>query len=123
PGVRVADPLPLIGVSASSTGPVHLNGVELSDDWLIAGPSPNVMSSGIGGNAGGYETSTLAIGLAGAAVDFLSAEASKRADLSAPTTALRDEHSSLLNDLLHVARGDADCTKESIRQRANSLTL
>ena len=26
PGVRVAEPLPLIGVSASSTGPVHLDG-------------------------------------------------------------------------------------------------
>lgn len=123
PGVRIADPLPLIGVSASSTGPVHLDGVELTDDWLIAGPSPNVMSSGIGGNAGGYETSTLAIGLAKAAIDFLATEASKRPDLSEPTNALRAEHSSLLNDLLHVVRGDSSCTKESIRQRANSITL
>ena len=62
PGVSVADPLPLIGVSASSTGPVHLKGVELTDDWLIAGPLPNVMSSGLGASTGGYETSTLAIG-------------------------------------------------------------
>ena len=27
-----------IGVSASSTGPVHLDRVEVSDEWLIAGP-------------------------------------------------------------------------------------
>ena len=47
--VTVADPLPLIGVTASSTGPVHLKSVEFSDDWLIAGPPPNVMSSGLGG--------------------------------------------------------------------------
>ena len=29
----------------------------------------------------------------------------------------------LLDDLLHVVRGEATCTKESIRQRANSLVL
>ena len=84
PGVRVAAPLPLIGVTASSTGPVHLDGVELSKDWLIAGPVENVMASGLGGSTGGYETSTLAIGLAQAAIDFLAAEATKRSDLTEP---------------------------------------
>jgi alkylation response protein AidB-like acyl-CoA dehydrogenase len=123
PGVRVADPLPLIGVTASSTGPVHLDNVELSEDWLIAGPMENVMSGGLGASTGGYETSTLAIGLAKAAVDFLATEAAKRSDLLEPMTALRNEHQLLLDDLIHVARGDAGCTKESIRQRANSLVL
>ncbi len=86
PGVTVADPLPLIGVTASSTGPVHLKSVELTEDWLIAGPLPNVMSSGLGASTGGYETSTLAIGLAAAATDFLSDEASRRPDLAEPAT-------------------------------------
>jgi alkylation response protein AidB-like acyl-CoA dehydrogenase len=36
PGVTVADPLPLVGVSASSTGPIHLDGAEVPSDWLIA---------------------------------------------------------------------------------------
>jgi alkylation response protein AidB-like acyl-CoA dehydrogenase len=123
PGVRVADALPLIGVTASSTGPVHLDGVEISEDWLIAGPVENVMASGLGASTGGYETSTLAIGLAQAAIDFLSAEAIKRSELTEPMTALRLEHQQLQEDLLHVARGDAGCTKETIRQRANSLVL
>ena len=70
PGLSVADPLPLVGLSASSTGPVHLKGVELSRDWLIAGPVPNVMQSGIGGSTGGYETTALAIGLAQAALEL-----------------------------------------------------
>ncbi len=104
PGLTVPDPLPLIGVSASSTGPVQLDGVEVTDDWLIAGPLPNVMASGIGASTGGHETSTLAIGLAGAAIDFLSAEVTRRADLQQPAGALRAEHSRLLNDLLGVAR-------------------
>ncbi len=135
-GVAVAAPLPLIGVSASSTGPVHLDGVEISDDWLIAGPVANVMASGLGASTGGFETSTLAIGLAKAAVDFLAAEAAKREDLMAPMLALRSEHTQLVDDLLaSVAAGDSPAerravrlsprpiSKESIRQRANSLAL
>ncbi len=142
-GLSVAEPLPLIGVSASSTGPVHLSHAEVTDDWLIAGPVANVMASGLGASTGGYETSTLAIGLAQAAIDFLAAEAAKRPDLAEPMLALRAEHASLRDDLLAVARGEAACrtdspvgqssnkaatdrivrptSKESIRQRANSL--
>ncbi len=123
PGVTIADPLPLIGVTASSTGPVHLKSVELTDDWVIAGPLPNVMSSGLGASTGGYETSTLAIGLAAAATDFLSDEATRRPDLAEPATALRTEYQSLFDDLLNVVRGESVCSKESLRQRANSLVL
>jgi hypothetical protein len=83
----------------------------------------NVMASGIGAGTGGHETSTLAIGLAHAAIDYLAAEAARRTDLQEPTVALRAEHSRLLNDLLGVARGDSSCSKESLRQRANSLVL
>lgn len=123
PGVTVPEPLPLIGVAASSTGPVHLDGVEVTSDWLIAGPTPNVMASGIGASTGGHETSTLAIGLAQAAIEYLVGEASRRSDLQEPASALRAEHSRLLNDLVGVARGDSTCSKESLRQRANSLVL
>jgi alkylation response protein AidB-like acyl-CoA dehydrogenase len=123
PRVSVADPLPLIAVTASSTGPVLLDNAEVSNEWLIAGPAPNVMSSGVGGVTGSYETSTLACGLAQASIDFLAAEAAKRPDLSEPMRALRAEYESLLRDLFEVARGKSACTKESIRQRANSLVL
>jgi alkylation response protein AidB-like acyl-CoA dehydrogenase len=123
PGVSIAEPLSLIGVSASSTGPVHLTDVEVSNEWLIAGPVANVMAGGLGASTGGYETSTLAVGLARAAIDFLAEESIRRAELKEAMEALRVEHDGLLSDLLHVVRGDATCTKESIRQRANSLVL
>jgi alkylation response protein AidB-like acyl-CoA dehydrogenase len=122
-GLTVAEPLPLIGVTASSTGPVHLAGVEVSNDWVIAGPMPNVMSSGLGASTGGYETSTLAVGLAQVAIDYLEEESGRRPDLHEPADALKNEHKSLLGDLLSTARGESACTKESIRQRANSLVL
>ena len=44
-------------------------------------------------------------------------------DLTEPATALRTEHQSLLDDLLHIVHGESACTKESLRQRANSLVL
>ena len=137
-GLSVAAPLPLLAVSASSTGPVHLDGVEISDDWLIAGPMPNVMSSGVGAGTGGYETSTLAVGLTQAAIDYLETESARRRDLQAPLSALRAEHRQLLDDLLAVARGVSNVVaglptaplvagsgdpRATIRQRANSLVL
>lgn len=123
PGLSIADPLPLIAVSASSTGPVLLNNAEVSNEWLIAGPAPNVMSSGLGGVTGSYETSTLACGLAQASIEFLAIEAAKRPDLREPMTALRAEHDGLVSNLFEIARGKSSCSKESIRQRANSLVL
>jgi alkylation response protein AidB-like acyl-CoA dehydrogenase len=122
-GLTVAEPLPLVGVSASSTGPVHLNGVEVSRDWLIVGPAADVMRTGIGGSTGGYETSALAVGLAKAAVDFLAGESKQRPELLSPLNALRHEHDRLRDDLLAVVRGEGTCSKESVRQRANTFVL
>ena len=128
-GLSVAEPLPLIGVSASSTGPVHLSHAEVTDDWLIAGPVANVMASGLGASTGGYETSTLAIGLAQAAIDFLAAEAAKRPDLAEPMLALRAEHASLRDDLLavgaakqHVGRAVLS-VKVATKQRRTGLSV
>lgn len=122
-GVSVDDPLPLVGVSASCTGPVRLNGVIISFDQVIAGPVPNVMTSGVGASTGGHETSTLAIGLAQAAIEFLTAEAERRDNLIAPAKALSSEQQALRDDLLAIAKGNNVCSKESLRGRANSLAL
>lgn len=122
-GVSVAEPLDLVGVTASSTGPVHLTDVEVPEKWVIAGPVRHVMASGVGASTGGYETSTLAIGLAKAAIDFLNDEATRRADLQQPAAALEAEQQALFEELLAVARGESNISKESVRQRANSLVL
>jgi alkylation response protein AidB-like acyl-CoA dehydrogenase len=122
-GLSVAQPLPLVGLSASSTGPVRLHGVEVMRDWVIAGPAPNVMQSGVGGNAGGYETSALAIGLARAAIDFLSTEAVMRNEIRPALEALATEQQELEDDLLSLVRGEAACSKEQLRQRANTFVL
>jgi alkylation response protein AidB-like acyl-CoA dehydrogenase len=122
-GVDVAKPARLIGVSASATGAVNFDGAVVPEEYLIAGPKHDVMSAGLGANTGGHETSTLAIGLAGAALDFLDGEAARRDDLQVPRDALRKEHAELTDDLLSLVRGEGSCTKELVRQRANSLVL
>jgi len=116
-------------VTASSTGPVHFDGVEVSRDWLLAGPAANVMHGGVGGSTGGYETSALAIGLAQAALDFLAEQAAKRPELAPPLDALQQEHAQLLADLFAVARGESTIRPAtaapafSVRQRANTFVL
>jgi alkylation response protein AidB-like acyl-CoA dehydrogenase len=122
-GIAVPDPLPLVALTASSTGPVEFHGVDVPRDCLIAGPAAAVMATGLGGSTGGYETTALALGLAQAAIEFLAAEAAKRPDLAAPHDAFAQEHSQLVDDLLSVVRGESRCTKESIRQRANTFVL
>jgi len=102
---------------------VRLDRVEVPTEWVIAGPAPNVMVGAIGGSTGGYETTALALGLARAAIDFLATESAKRPDLQAAHDALRGELNQLTDDLLSLVRGETRCTKESIRQRANTFVL
>lgn len=122
-GVIVGQPFDLVGVTASSTGPVKLDNVRVGSQELIAGPSPEVMRKGRGGTTGGYETSTLAAGVASAALRYLREEAANREDLLAAFDALNDELEQVVSDLLSIATGKPACNNESLRSRANSLVL
>ncbi len=123
PGVTVPDHAQLVGLTASHTGPVNLDQVLVRRDRVLAGPVENVMQSGIGAGTGGIQTSTLAIGLASAAIDFLNDEAERRKDLKPPAAQLREELTGVRDKLLAVAAGQAICTSEDLRQQANSLAL
>ena len=123
PGVRAHEPAKLVGVSASHTGRVHFDNVRVTPDWLVAGPVQNVMMAGRASRPGGHETSTLALGLAAAALEFMAGEVAKRDDLAPAYEALRGEHHEVVADLLAIAAGKSVCTNESLRQRANSLVL
>jgi alkylation response protein AidB-like acyl-CoA dehydrogenase len=122
-GVKAAEPLRLVGVSASDTGPVHFERALFERKHLLAGPIHDVMSQGIGARTGGLETSTLAIGLSDAAIAFLETEAGKRDDLAPAAASLRKEHTAMETDLLAMATGAPSCSTEQLRQRANSLVL
>lgn len=123
PGVSADEPTRLVGLSASHTGAVRFRNVQLSSDWLLGGPVENVMSRGIGGNTGGLQTSTLALGLARAAIRYLEGEATQREDLAAAAGALRSDVEETVDDLLALAAGQTSCTPQDLRFRANSLAL
>ena len=121
--VEVHPPVQLMALSSSHTGRVDFHGVEVSRDWLLAGPAENVMSQAIGANPGGLQTSTRAVGLADAALHFLEEEVKNRPDLEEATRTMRGQWQQLYMDLLAGVAGDSSCTKEQIRSRANHMAL
>jgi len=123
PGVTVEAPLRLLGVSASATGQVRLDGVEISEELVLAGPVRGVLSGGSGSGTGGLQTSSLAVGLASAAIDFLDHESVQRPNLVAVAAGLRVDQTQIEADLLNLAAGEPGCTQDDLRARANSLAL
>lgn len=122
-GVEIPPTADLVGLSASQTGPVRFTDTLIPADALIAGPVENVMQAGAGARTGGLQTSTLAIGLADAAIAIVEQEATKREDLAIVAKSLREEHAAVEADLLALASGETVCSNDELRTRANSLAL
>ncbi|MCA9235814.1 MAG: acyl-CoA/acyl-ACP dehydrogenase [Planctomycetales bacterium] len=121
--VTAPTPLELVALSASHTGQLHLDDVFLAEEWVVLGPAANVMTLGSGGNTGGYQTSTLALGLAKAAIALIARESEKRSELKPALTALADSYEPLQAELFAAVDGTAACSTEELRTRANSLAL
>lgn len=122
-GVEIPPTPKLVALSASRTGEVRFDNARLDEKYLLAGPHPHVMSSGTGAATGGLQTSTLAIGLAKAAIDFVEQQAEQRADLQETSLAIGNQWRQLRDDLLGMAEGNEVCSTEALRTRANSLAL
>jgi alkylation response protein AidB-like acyl-CoA dehydrogenase len=130
PRVRIDPAPPLVGLSASRTGPVHLDKVAVPRRWLLAGPVHEVMKQGLGARTGGSQTSALAIGLAAAAIAFIEQQSAVRADLSEPASALAIERDALMDAMLQLAGQESAnhppacvANASELRARANSLAL
>jgi len=130
PGLRIEKAPQLVGLSASRTGPVHLDEVLVPSKWLLAGPVHEVMKQGLGARTGGTQTSALAIGLATAAIESLQRQAGARNDLAEPGESLAEERDNLLAGMLQLA-GDVAMSAgqacvanaNDLRKRSNSLAL
>jgi butyryl-CoA dehydrogenase len=122
-GVRVQPPLDLMALRGSLTAEVRLEKVELDKKWLLAGPTERVMPAGKGG-AGGLETSCLALGLAGSAIDYLAKEAATRPDLRESADNLEQDRRAVRQEM-HGLAGDGGAPESAgaLRTRANSLVL
>ncbi len=123
PGVEPSAGADLLALSASCTDRVDFHDVRVEPSMLVAGPMQNVMTSGTGGTAGGLQTSTLALGLATAAVNYLQSESEKRADLVAAATGLGNELTQATEQLIRATSGDKTCDSAEIRAQANGLVM
>lgn len=113
----------LVALSASATDRVDFHDVEIPAEFVLAGPVHEVMQRGTGGGTGGLQTSTLAIGLAGAAVEFLRSESSQREDLQPIAAELSRQLRQLESELIAAADGQARCSLLELRSQANRFVL
>jgi alkylation response protein AidB-like acyl-CoA dehydrogenase len=123
PGVTVGPPFDLMALQGSLTAEIQLKDVHVERRWLLAGPAEKVLTTRRGG-AGGLETSCLALGVAGAAVDYLASEVAHRAELRDTASKLEDERIGVRRAMhsLAIHGGDADALT-TLRTRANALVL
>jgi alkylation response protein AidB-like acyl-CoA dehydrogenase len=124
PGVQVGPPLDLMALTGSLTAEVHCAEVQVHRRWLLAGPAERVLAVGGRTGTGGLETSCLALGLAGAAIDYLHQEAAARPDLRASTDRLEQTRRQLRDELRRLSAGiSAPEAATTLRARANALVL
>jgi alkylation response protein AidB-like acyl-CoA dehydrogenase len=123
-GVTTSAGESLVALSASCTGRVELQAVEINAADIVAGPVENVMATNSGGGAGGLQTSTLAIGQSMAAASFLRQQAIRRPDLLRVTEKISADVSQLQSSLLHLTSGQAcSINADELRRQANLLVL
>lgn len=123
PGVIVKPPWPLMALQGSITAEVHCENVQLERRFILAGPAEKVMGSARA-NSGGLETSCLALGLAGAAIDYLHKEAKTRPEYEAGAERLELARKRLRQEMDELASAGASAeAAASLRAKANTLVL
>ncbi len=125
PGVTRGPTAEMLALSASGTGNVYLEDVEVPRAAALTVPREQVMKSG-GGGTGSLTTSMLALGVAMRALRGLLHEAEFREELQADVRALRQEWQELIDTLLQAETTPEICppgVTQTLRTRANSLVL
>ncbi len=123
PGMKVEPGFDLVALTASQTGAVRFDEVQVDERYLLGGPTENVLALTKTPSTGSLQTSALAIGLTQAAIDFIRSESENRPDLVPMLDALDDQLSTILARLFKLAAGATICTNEDLRKEANSLVL
>ncbi len=123
-GLEASRGADLVALSSSCTDAVRLENVFVPENRIVAGPVENVLQTNSGGGAGGLQTSTLAIGLTLASVEYLQQQAEKRQDL-VPVAQKMDRDAEELCRVLRDLNAGESCSMDAaeLRQRANSLVL
>lgn len=125
PGVTRGPTAEMLALSATGTGNVDLQDVEVPREAALTLPREQVMKTGAGGT-GSLTTSTLALGVALRALRGLMREAELREEMRADAQQLRHEWQDLIATLLQAETEPEICPpgmNQTLRTRANSLVL
>jgi alkylation response protein AidB-like acyl-CoA dehydrogenase len=123
PGIHVAPPLDLMALQGSLTAEVRLEQVRLDRRWLLAEPAQALLATKRSG-PGGLETSCLALGLAGAAIDHMAREAGARSDLRESVDNLEQDRRRVRQEMHRLAtKGGTPENATALRTLANSLVM
>ena len=122
-GILIEPGFKLVGLTASQTGAVKCQSVLIPPEDIVAGPCDNVLAS-IGSNAtGGFQTSSLALGLSKSAIEFIGDQSRKRPYLLVTFESLEQQYDEIETQLKSLAAGIEVCTSAQLRSQANSLVL
>lgn len=116
-------PHQLMALSGSCTGSVSMDSLFIGEEKIVAGPVEQIMKTAQGAITGGSQTSTLAIALANAAIQYMEQEAISRSDLQKTTFVFRDQLNLLRSKLLDLSCGNPVASAQELRIEANSLVL
>ncbi len=129
-GLRCEPGMSLVGLSASCTDRVRVDGLHVRHEQWLHGPAENVLSlvgrhrpsSPASGGAGGLQTSALAIGHAAKAIEYLRTQSEHRAELRSVADKFYAAWQSQFGSLIEFAtNGSGDLL--AIRKEANDLAL
>lgn len=126
-GVEVQPHFSLMALTASQTGAVQFDNVLVKEADVLAGPVEQILQTVAKGTSGGLQTSTLALGLALAAIEYIEHEVDQRPNLTNTAIDLRKQYGRLESQLLASSQseGQADesVDREGLRTAANDLVL
>lgn len=114
-------PHDLMALTGSCTGAVQVRDVWVPKENVLDGPREQVLKSAAGAMTGGLQTSTLAIGLATAATDFIVKESEQRSELVPVADEFQAQVSQARDTLIDLSNGSGVCTAQELRTDANRL--
>ena len=122
-GVQRGTGMELLALSESGTDEVILENAFIDNSLILHGPVENVMTASQSGGAGGLQTSALALGLAGRAIDFILAKSSDRPALVPFVENLLAQWQKLFGTLTAASEPSSTVHLGTLRKESNDLVL
>ncbi len=120
-GVSIEPPMDIAALRGSRTSLIRCNGVDLEEKLVLAGPAEQVMGK-MGG--GGLDTSTLALGHAGAAIAYIRDESKARQHLQGVASRFEAVQTEIRRRLHELSQEPGDAAETlALRVDATRLAL